>query len=48
MVNQIGPDDHNAAGWFRTKQAARGVAIFTFIKSSICSKNRRKRQSIMI
>ena len=44
MANQIGPDDHNPADWFRTKQAARWIAIFSFIKSSSCSKNRRRRQ----
>ena len=32
MANQIVPDDHNAAGWFRTLKAARGIPIFAFIK----------------
>ena len=27
MANQILPDDHNASGWFRIKQAAGGIAI---------------------
>ena len=31
MANQIGLDDLNACDWFRTKQAARGIAnIFIY------------------